>query len=101
MTFEVAALQVRNNPAANRFEVQLDDKIGEIVYRKEGSVYILAHTEVPEEFRGQGIALHLVHDALEQIKAEGGLIVPQCPFVKTYLRRHPEYQPLVVDIPSE
>ena len=96
MEINVQTLTVRNNPAENRFEVQLDDQIGELVYRKEGVVYTLEHIGVPEEYRGRGIASHLVREALEEIKLENGKIVPQCPFVKTFLRRNPEYQSLVV-----
>src|SRR5438045_9663446 len=101
MKIDVEALKVINNPAKNLFEIPLGGKFGEIVYRKEGPVYVLVHTEVPKEFGGQGIATHLVHEALEQIKAENGQIVALCPFVKAYLRRHPEYQPLIVDIPKD
>ena len=95
MNIDVQNLTVKNNPAENRFEVQLGDKLGVLEYRKHGALYVLTHTEVPKELRGKGIANRLVHEALEQIKAENGQIVPQCPFVKTYLRRYPEYQPLV------
>jgi len=99
MKLDVQALPVSNNTAENRFEIQLGANRGEIVYRKSGSTYIMVHTEVPKEFGGQGIADHLVREALEQIKAAGETVVPLCPFVKAYIRRHPEYQPLVVPLP--
>ena len=94
MKIDVETLPVKNNRDKERFEVQLGDGFGVILYRKR-SAYILAHTEVPEAYTGRGIATHLVHEALEQIKAENGRIVPVCPFVKAYLQRHPEYQSLV------
>ena len=53
------------------------------------------HTLVPEAFRGQGIAQRLAHAGLEHAKAEGLRVVPICPFVQSYLKKHPEYQPLV------
>jgi predicted GNAT family acetyltransferase len=101
MTRDVQTLPVKNNLAENRFEVTLGDKLGMIIYRKEGSVYIMIHTEVPGEYEGQGIADHLAHEALEQVKAEHGQVVPLCPFVRAYIRRHPEYQPLVVSLPHQ
>ena len=100
MKIDVQALPIKNNPVENRFEVELEGKRGEIVYRKEGSTYIMVHTEVPREFGGQGVAEHLVHGALEQIKAANETVVPVCPFVRAYIRRHPEYQPLVVHGPT-
>jgi predicted GNAT family acetyltransferase len=99
MEIDVKALEVKNNLAEHRFEVQLGNEIGELVYRKEGSVYFLDHTGVPVEYRGQGIANHLVREALEEIKLENAKIVPECPFVKTFLRRYPDYQSLVVPTP--
>src|SRR5690349_10919043 len=99
MKIDVQNLQVKNNIAEHQFEVQLGNKVGIISYRKKGSIYIMVHTEVPEEFGGQGIADHLAHDALEQVKAEHGMVVPLCPFVNAYIQRHQEYQPLVTHIP--
>jgi len=101
MMIDVQALQVQNNPEQNRFEVQLGDSLGTLTYQKQGSTYILVSTEVPEQFVGQGIAAHLVHDALEQIRAEHGKVVAQCTYVKAYLHKHPEYQMLVEDFPHD
>src|SRR5689334_25296056 len=99
MKVDVQALQVKNNTAKHRFEVQLGDSFGVITYRKTGPVYVMIHTEVPKEFGGQGIAQHLVHEALEQVGAAHGRIVPLCPVVRAYIQRHPEYQSLVVSMP--
>ncbi len=99
MDIDVQTLEVKNNPAANRFEVQLADQLGVVEYQKEGGAYIFTHTGVPREYGGRGIADKLVKNALETAKAEGAGVVPLCPFVKTYIKRHPEYEPLVIDIP--
>ncbi len=96
-TVNAKLLEVKNNTDAERFEVQLGDKIGLIKYRKDGPNYVLIHTEVPPEYGGQGIADRLAYVALETIKAEGVYLVPICPFIKSYLRRHPEYEPLVTE----
>jgi predicted GNAT family acetyltransferase len=37
----------------------------------------------------------MVKAALEYAKAEDLEVLPICPFVKGYLRKHPEYLPLV------
>lgn len=47
------------------------------------------------EYDGQGVADRLVHVALEAAKAEGAKVVPLCLFVKVYIQRHKEYEPLV------
>ncbi|MCX6047809.1 MAG: GNAT family N-acetyltransferase [Chloroflexi bacterium] len=95
MTIDVQNLTVKNNEAAHRFEVALEDQIGVIEYQKAGKVYTMTHTEVPPSFAGKGIAQHLVKSALDMVQAEGAQVVPQCPYVKAYIQRHPAYQALV------
>lgn len=97
MKVDTANLEVKNNTSAQRFEVQLGDKVGVIHYLKEGSTYIFTHTEVPKEFGGQGIADRMAYVALETAKAEGAMVIPQCPFVKAYIQRHKEYGSLVAE----
>ncbi|MBX3066911.1 MAG: N-acetyltransferase [Anaerolineae bacterium] len=102
MTFDVQSLKVQNNRNASRFETDLGGgKFAIIQYRRNRNIYVMIHTEVPAEFRGKGIAEKLVHDALEMVKAEnldtaeGRKVDPQCPVVKAFIDRHPEYKPLV------
>ncbi len=91
-------LEVRNNTAAERFEVTLGDTIGLIDYQRQGTTYIFTHTGVPDEYGGQGVADRLAYVALETAKAEDAQVVPLCPFVKKYIQRHKEYESLVVHI---
>jgi predicted GNAT family acetyltransferase len=92
---DVDNLEVRNNPTEGRFEVQLGDKIGQIVYYLEGQSIVFVHTEVPREYGGQGIADKMATTALEYARSEHLKVVPLCPFMSSYIRRHPEYRSLV------
>ncbi len=92
---DVPSLEVRHNVAAHRFEVPLAEKIGLIIYQKEGDIYTLFHTEVPPEYQGQGVADHLTRFALDTIQAEGGRVVPSCSFISAFIRRHRQYAALV------
>lgn len=87
-------LKVENNRAEHQFEINLDGAKALIAYKKNGEVYDLHHTEVPAQFEGKGIGSALVKGALEQIKADGAKIIPSCPFIASYLKRHQEYQEL-------
>jgi len=58
------------------------------------------HTEVPEELEGQGIASQLARFALEDARACGLAVIPLCPFINAYIRRHQEYLPLVFGYPG-
>jgi predicted GNAT family acetyltransferase len=50
---------------------------------------------VPSELEGKGIASKMAKFALEQIKEEGLKLVPLCPFIASYLKRHTEYKDLL------
>jgi uncharacterized protein len=52
---------------------------------------VLVHTEVPSALEGRGIGGRLVKAAMDAARAEGRQVVARCPFVRSYLERHPEY----------
>jgi predicted GNAT family acetyltransferase len=90
------AATVRDNEAAHRYELLVDEeRIGELIYRARDGVVTLIHTEVAPEFEGYGLGEQLVAYTLDDVRARGLRIVPLCPFVAAYLRRHPEYDDLV------
>ncbi len=88
-------LAVSNNEAAGRYEAHVDGQLALVAYHREGDRIIYIHTEVPEELEGQGIAGRMTHVALEDARAQRLSVVPQCPFVASYIERHPEYKDLV------
>ena len=93
MPGEVAVLHDRE---AQRFCVKLEGYEACLMYRREGNTIDLYHTYVPEVFRGQGIAEKLCKAAFEHAKKEGAHVVPSCSYISdTYLKRHPEYEPIV------
>jgi len=81
---------VQHDPSAGRFV--LGAAVAE--YRLEGNLMIFTHTWVPPELRGHGVAGKLIREGLEYARREGKRVVPQCSYVETYLRRHPEYADL-------
>jgi predicted GNAT family acetyltransferase len=89
-------LIVRDNPEELRYEALREGQlVGLIRYRTEPGVVVLVHTEVDEAVEGTGVGSQLVRGALDDLRARGLRLVPVCPFVATYLRRHPEYSDLV------
>lgn len=90
------AFEVRDNPGLRRYEVTIDGHVAELVYRRHvPGVIELVHTGVPEELRGRGLAQVLAKHALDAARAAGDRVVVKCPFVATYIKRHPEYADLV------
>jgi hypothetical protein len=93
---EANGITVQDNPAANLYELLLDGtRVGMIHYLPTRGAIVLVHTEVAAELEGQGLGGRLVAGALEDIRARGLRFVPLCPFVTSYLERHPEHADLV------
>ena len=88
---------VIDNPAQHRFELPIDGE-GEIAaayYRIENGRVILTHTEVPQQFSGQGIGSRLAKGVFDAIRASGRKAVLRCPFMGAFAARHPEYSDIV------
>lgn len=94
------ALFRRSKRSSLRRFGEIDGKLSMIEYlmADENTAIVFAHTEVPEELEGRGIASRLAKAALEFAKSKELAVIPLCPFVKSYIQRHPEYQPLVKSI---
>lgn len=92
----MADVTVTNHEAANRFEAQVDGHTAFLEYKKTGDRILLIHTEVPPELEGKGVGSALARHALEYARTEQLKVVPRCPFVAQYLKRHPEYANVVV-----
>jgi predicted GNAT family acetyltransferase len=93
-----AEVVVRDNPDESRYELLLDgDVVGELRYRRRPDAISLVHTEVSASLEGRGLGAELVAHVLDELRARGQKVVPICPFVQSYIRRHPEYDDLVVE----
>ena len=90
-------LQVINNEAKNRFEVKVDKYLAVCEYKLIKDRIIFTHTEVPPAIEGQGIASRLAKMGLEYAVANNLKIMPLCPYVAAYIKRHPEYLPYVME----
>ncbi|WP_424631281.1 GNAT family N-acetyltransferase [Bradyrhizobium sp. SYSU BS000235] len=86
---------VQNNTAKHRYELEVDGHIAASYYQLSGNIITFIHTEVPKELEGKGIGSRLVKGALDQVRADGLKVVAQCPFVKGYIGKHPEYADLL------
>lgn len=86
---------VVNNSAKDRFELGVDGHTAAAYYTLKDGVITFTHTEVPKELEGRGIGSRLVKGALERVQAQGLKVVPQCPFVKGYIGKHPEFAGLL------
>ena len=69
--------------------------MGFLAYRLHDDVIRLVHTEVLPAFSGQGHAATLDRGALDDARLRGLSVRPDCPFVASYIDKHPDYADLV------
>lgn len=72
------------------------ETVGLVTYHRDGDVLDLTHSEVLPQGRGKGLGTVLVREVLDAIRADGGRIIPSCPFVAKFVDEHAEYADLVV-----
>jgi len=84
-----------NNEAIHNFELIVDKQRAFIDYQLKGDKIYLVHTEVPIDLRDQGIAAIIVEKALQYIDEHHLKLVPLCPYVRQYLKRHPQWDRLL------
>jgi predicted GNAT family acetyltransferase len=89
-------IQVTDNPAESWFEIRADGELaGFALYYLRGSQIAFTHTETDDRFRGHGLAGQLVRSALDTARERQLTVLPYCPFVKSWIAGHPDYQDLV------
>ena len=86
---------VRNNEQLHRFELDVDGHLAVAYYRPSPGLITFTHTEVPSELGGRGIGSTLVKGALALARAQGLKVASHCPFVSSYLGKHPEFNDLL------
>ncbi|MEU9343537.1 GNAT family N-acetyltransferase [Streptomyces sp. NPDC048278] len=83
---------VERADADRRYVILVDGRrAGLTAYRDLGAQRVFFHTEIDEAFAGQGLGAQLVQQALADVRASGMRIVPVCPYVAKFLKRHTEF----------
>jgi uncharacterized protein len=81
---------VTHNEAKGQFEITLGDEKAVLQYHRTEHHITLTHTEVPVASRGRGLGNQLIRAALDFAHFNQLKVVPVCPFVQAYLKKHPE-----------
>lgn len=95
------AAHVVDNPDQSRFEVIAGDDGTEVagfaeyfLSEADGEI-AFTHTEIDPKFGGQGLGGVLAKAALDAARERGLAVLPYCPFIRGWIRKHPEYAELV------
>ncbi len=91
----LASSPLFKNEEKSRYELNIDGHIAFIDYKETSTKIALTHTEVPAELGGKGVAVALVEKTLASIEGTDKKILPYCPFVLKYIKKHPEWKKLV------
>ena len=89
------AEELTDNKSQDQFEMVTDGFLSKIEYKIMGNKIFLTHTEVPHELEGRGVGSRIVKAALEEVESRGLKLIPLCPFVASYIKRHPEWEKLL------
>jgi uncharacterized protein len=91
-----AQAYVTDAPEHERYELSLNgETVGFAAYRVRPGLIAFVHTEIDKRVQGQGLADQLIRFALEDARERGLAVLPFCPFVKAFIERHREFEPLV------
>ena len=83
--------EVQDNPEESRYDVLVDGRLaGFAQYRLGGGRITMYHTEIEPEYEGRGLGDELAREALDDVRRRGLVLVPLCPFIAAYIRRHPD-----------
>ena len=92
---EYIEIPLLKNEKDHQFEITIEGYKAFIVYKEHPGIITLIHTEVEPELEGKGAATAVIEKTLEYIEANKYTLVPLCPLVFAYIKRHPEWKRIV------
>ncbi|MTB53997.1 GNAT family N-acetyltransferase [Lewinella sp. W8] len=95
MKEEFENLPLVKNDEKKRFELEVNGHLAFIDFKETTHRMALIHTEAAPELAGTGAAAAVVEKTLHWIDQHGKLLLPYCPYVFAYLKRHPEWKRIV------
>ena len=91
-------MRVIDNKEKNRFETEVDGHLAIIEYSVMPNILSLNHTEVDRALAGKGVGGELVEKVLLELELRGLKVIPECPFIKRYIEKHPEWNSIVSNV---
>jgi len=86
---------IEHDEGARQFRLKVDGHTALVQYSRTAERIVFLHTEVPEALEGRGLGGRLARAALDYARDQKLAVVSRCPFIASYLRRHPAYQDLL------
>jgi predicted GNAT family acetyltransferase len=89
---------VSDNLAASRYELHVGTELaGFVDYRlsDRDKAINLVHTEVGPAFKHLHLGTQLARFSLDDARQRGLAVLPYCPYINSWIKKHPEYADLV------
>lgn len=94
----MTTIDVQDIQDQHRYEARIEgDLAGVVEYRRAGAQVVLIHTEVDPAFEGKGVGSALARAALDDVRARGVRVVPECTYIAGWIAKHDDYADLVAD----
>jgi uncharacterized protein len=78
--------------ADGKYTIAVDGQtVGLAAFADRGNQRVFYHTEVDEQFGGRGLASIVIGEGLAASRADGKRVVPVCPTVADFIKKHPEF----------
>ena len=78
--------------ADGKYTVAVDGQtVGLAAFADRGNQRVFYHTEVDQQFGGRGLASIVIGEGLAAARADGKRVVPVCPTVADFIKKHPEF----------
>ena len=93
---------VTNNAERHRYEASFGpgSVAGFAEYQETSELIVLTHTEVDPAHEGRGVGGALARAALDDPRARGLKALVVCPFILSWVGRHPDYQDVLFNAPK-
>ena len=88
---------VVHEPDRSRYVLKRGDRVlgGTYYTHGERGEIVFTHTEVDPELQERGLGTQLIRGALDDVRVStDAKVVATCPFVRRFLRTHPDYRDL-------
>jgi hypothetical protein len=102
MTTDKTGAEATVSAAEGKYTIAVDgETVGLAAVADRGNQRVFYHTEVQEQFGGRGLATILVAEALKGTRADGKRVVPVCPMVAAFIKKHPEFSDITDKVTPE
>lgn len=92
----MSQMRIVDNTDESRYDAYLGtDLVGAVFYQLRPGSIMFSHTEVADAHEGEGVGSTLARHVLDDARRRRLAVEPRCPFIASWIERHPDYRDLV------